>query len=318
MNFNQWKGYAAKKEVGRVTYLCGDQTALIELVIDDIKEILQVPTTDFVAVDASQDDSMWESASQYPLDPNANRLVLVRNAECVRNWDILSDWLAQSRANPKNFLVFVSSQDDAPSIFAKGKRVSYESHIELIRSKGKLVRCSVPNDEDLVKWSQSYGLSKASAEFLVERTSGDTASMLDILRKVHVWNGSPSPKALSLLCDEQALDSFVDYLVLRDKSSAILSLSSMSEEERGRIITRLDKRLDMLMDIGTLVRRRMYAGDIAATTGIKVYLVKRFMPVVKDYDNNKIRYCRQLLTMIDGAVRDGVKTGAWETLVTLW
>jgi hypothetical protein len=62
----------------------------------------------------------------------------------------------------------------------------------------------------------------------------------------------------------------------------------------------------------------MYVGDIAATTGIKIYLVKRFMPVVKDYDDSKIRYCRQILTMIDGVHRDGAKVGIWETLITLW
>lgn len=318
MNFNQWKGYAAKADVAKVTYCCGDQSALIEIVVDDIKNILQVPVTDFVEIDASQDTSMWELASQYPLDPNSNRLVVVRNAEQIKDWAYLSDWLAYSRANPKNYLLFVSNDADAPAVYAKGKRQSYEEHIELIRTKGKFIKCSVPNDDDLVKWAETYGLTKASAEFLVERTSGDTSAMLDVLRKVHIWEGSPSPKALTLLCEEQALDSFADYLILKDKKAALMALKSMSDEDKSKIILRLDRRLDMIMDIARHVRKRMYAGDIAATTGIKVYLVKRFTPVVKDYDDRKIIYCRQLLAMIDGVQRDGAKTGTWETLITLW
>ena len=318
MNFNQWKAYAAKNEVGRVTYVCGDQPALVELVVDDIKTILQVPVTDFVTVDASQSSNMWDLASQYGLDPNANRLILVRNAEYVSSWDMLSTWLSQTRANPRNYLLFVSGLADAPAIFDKGKRVSYEYHIELIRTKGKFIKCSVPNDEDLSKWAQSFGLNKSSADFLIERTSGDTSSMLDVLRKVHIWNGSPNNKALSLLCDEQALDSFADYLILKDKKSAYLALQELSDEERNKIIIQLDRRLDMLLEIGKHVRKRMFAGDIAATTGIKVFLVKRFTPVVKDYDSKKIKYCRQVLTMADAAIRDGVKTGVWEVLIALW
>src|SRR5687768_2270252 len=131
MNFNQWQGYAVKKDVGRVTYVCGDQPVLVELVVDDIKNILQVPVTDFVALDASQDTNVWESAGQYGLDPDANRLVVVRNAECVQDWDLLSSWLGQTRANPKNYILFISSKPDAPAIYEKGKRVGYEPHIDL-------------------------------------------------------------------------------------------------------------------------------------------------------------------------------------------
>jgi len=318
MNFNQWKGYADKSAVSKVTYCCGDQPALIEIVLDDIKNILQVPVTDYIDIDAKTDGSMWEAASQYPLDPDANRLVVVRNSEYIQDWSGLEEWLKQSRNNPNNYLLFLSYSSDAPANYIKGKRVNYQGHIELIRTKGKFIKCSQPNDEDLVKWCKSFGLSEVSASYLTERTSGDTSVILNVLRKVHVWNGSPSPKALELLCQEQALDSFADYLILRDKKAASTALLTMSDEDKGKIISRLDHRLDVVMEIGYCVRKRMYAGDIAASTGIKIFLVKRFMNISKEYDNKKIKYCRQLLAMIDGVVRDGVKVGAWETLITLW
>jgi DNA polymerase III delta subunit len=318
MNFSQWCNYAAKNDVSKVTYCCGDEYVLVDLVAQDIKNILQVPVTDFVVVDASQSTDFWEIASQYPLNPDANRLTVVKNADQVKSWDGLYDWLAQSRNNPKNFLLFLSNQADAPGIFAKGKKVSYADHIELIRTKGKFIKCSTPNDDDLLKWVCSYGLSQNSAEFLIERTSGDTALLLDVLKKVPVWAGSPSPKALALLCEEQALDSFADYLILRDKASAFLALRTMSDEEKAKIISRLDYRLDTLTELGRCLRRRMFDADIAASTGIKIYLVKRFKSVAKDYDDKKIKYCRQVLTIVDGAIRDGAKVGVWETLITLW
>jgi DNA polymerase III delta subunit len=318
MNFNQWKGHAAKGSVAKVTYVCGDQSALIELVIKDIKEILAVPATDYINLDAGQHQSVWEQASLYPLDPSSNRLIVVRNAEKIEDWSSLAAWLANSKINPNNHLLFVSNQADAPVLWSKGKKTGYQDYIELIRTKGKFIRCSMPNDEDLVSWAQTYRLTKSVAEHLVERTSGDTALMLNVLRKVHIWNSSPNTKVIDLLCEEQALDSFADYLILRDKKTAYIALQTMSDDDRAKIVSRLDYRLDMLTEIGKYVRKRMYAGDIAATTGIKVYLIKRFAPVVKDYDERKIRYCRQVLALVDGAVNDGVKIGAYEALITLW
>jgi len=318
MNFNQWKGHAEKNSVSKITYCCGDQTALVEIVVEDIKSILNVPITDYIEIDARHDTSMWEAASQYPLDPNVNRLVVVRNAEAIKDWEPVYDWFAATRGNTANYLLLTSYQADAPSTYTKGKRTGYEDHIEFIRTKGKLIKCSQPNDEDLIKWSESYGLSSSAARHLVDRTSGNTTAMLEVFRKVHVWNGSPNARAIDLLCEEQALDSFADYLILHDKPTAYLALDTTPQVDRAKIITRLDYRLDIMMEIAKYNRRRMYPGDIAATTGIKIYLVKRFLPVAKDYDNKKIRQCRQLLAMIDAALKDGAKIGVWETLIALW
>ncbi len=316
MNFTQWKSHASKKAVSKVTYICGDQSVLREIVIEDIKSILEVPVTDYLSVDSSE--SFWELASQYPLDANANRMVVVRDAEKIQDWSTLEVWLSFSKTNPNNYLVFVSAQSDAPSLYTKGKRTQYVEHIELIRTKGKFIRCSQPNNDDLVSWANSYGLTDNTSKHLVERTSGNTSSMVNVLQKVHIWNGAPNVKVIDLLCAEQALDSFADYLVQGQKATAYLALQTMSQADKDKIISKLDYRLDTVMEIARLARRRMYAGDIAASTGIKVYIVKKFLPVVNQYDETKIKYCRQVLALIDGHLRDGAKVGVWETLITLW
>src|SRR3954466_16290932 len=118
MNFNQWKNYADKKDVSRITYVCGDQFALVELVVDDIKNILQVPDTDLINVDA--DPRVWQLASQYSLDLLSYRLIVVRSAEKLADWEDLSGWLAQSSSNPKNYIVFVSYLTYEPGNFNYG------------------------------------------------------------------------------------------------------------------------------------------------------------------------------------------------------
>lgn len=316
MNFNQWKGYAEKKDVSKITYLCGEQKALVEIVISDIVKILQVPATDFISAEPTP--AIWELASQYPLDPEANRLIVVRDADKIHDWSGLDAWLANSRINPRNYIVLVSSNTDAPTLFAKGKKVSYYEHIEIIRTKGKFIKCSTPNEDDLIAWALSFGLSRVSAEFLVNRVSGNVETLLNVLRKVHVWDGSPSPKALSLLCDELAEESFADYLIARNKNSAYLALQTMSEEDKLKALNHLNHRLTYLYEIGSCVRRRMYDNDIAAATGIKIFLVKKLKGFTKDYDDKKIKYCRQLLAMTDSSLRSGAKVGVMESLVTLW
>lgn len=316
MNFNQWKGHAQKKDVSRVTYVCGDEYTLIELVLADIKNILNVPVTDFIEVDYSA--KFWDLICQVPLDPEVNRLVIVRKAELIQDWEPLYEWYSISRANPKNFLVFVSQQPDGPATFNKGKKISYFDHIEFIRTKGKFIKCSQPNEADLVSWAKSFGLSEESAQYLVQRTSLNVDSMHNVLKKIHIWNGSPNSKALSLLCDELALESFTDYLMLRNKATAYTALSSMTDAEKFYIPVKLDRQLDTIIQISNYVKRRVYAQDIAAATGIKIYTIKKLSPLVKDYDIKRIQYCRQLLTMVDSVARQGARAGVWETLISLW
>jgi hypothetical protein len=142
--------------------------------------------------------------------------------------------------------------------------------------------------------------------------------MLSVLKKVKVWNGSPNPKALELLCQKQALDSIADYIMLQDKISALTAIKSVKVEDYGKIISRLDSRLDMMVDIYRCSIRRMYDTDIATTTGIKIFTVKKFKPVARQYDYEKVKHCRKLIALFDGVLRDGANIGVLEGLIALW
>jgi hypothetical protein len=83
-------------------------------------------------------------------------------------------------------------------------------------------------------------------------------------------------------------------------------------------LTRLDSRLDYLLDINRCIIRRMYAGDIAQTTGINVFLVNKFKGVAKEYDFSKVKQRRQVIALADAALRSGAKVGVMEGLIALW
>jgi len=316
VNFNQWKTHAEKSSVAKVTYCCGDQTALVEIVVDDIRRILDVPATDYVEVSGSSEELIWDALAAYPLDPSANRLILVRDCDQISDWTLFFDWFSASRGKSSTYLLLVSYASDAPCTYVKGKKSGYVEHIEFIKSKGKLIKCSQPNEEDLLSWAQSYGLSQASAQHLIHRVAGDTSSMLDVFRKVHLWRGSPNTKVIDLLCEDKPLDSFVDNLLLGDKKAA--AKTDFHEEDFGKVINQLDKRLDVILEITKYVVRRVYPSDIATSTGINVFIVKKYTPLVKDYNVSKIKQRRQLLAILDSKYKEGVKEGLWEVLIALW
>lgn len=315
MNFNQWRKYAAKRDVAKITYICGAESSLVELVLQDIVDILEVPATDYCISDSKD---VWDSASIYALDASINRLTVVRQAQNISDWSGLLDWLAISRSNPNNYIVFISDLDDGPSIYDKGKRVSYANHIEVIRSKGRFVKCSTPNREDMTSWCMDFGLSEASAHFVIDRLCSDTDLIYQVLKKVKVWKGSPNTNALSVLCDEQSAYSFADCVILLDKRSALMAAKSIEHQDYVKILSQLDRLLDCMMDIYRCIVRRMYDNDVAQTTGIKIYTVKKFKGVAKDYTFDKIKQRRQLLSVLDSQISSGARTGVLESLVALW
>src|SRR5207247_5800197 len=113
-NFAIWRAGADKGDLRKVTWVCGDQQVLVDEVVDTIRARLRVSELDYASftggVDLDRD--IWAAANQYPLNPTANRLVLVRRAEKVRNWQPLEGWLAASRQLPGNHLLYVAAADD--------------------------------------------------------------------------------------------------------------------------------------------------------------------------------------------------------------
>src|SRR6188768_688344 len=98
-SYAQWRHSADKGQVARVTWLCGDQRILVEEVIEETKRLLGVSEFDYVPLSAESDSlvAIWDAAYQFSLDPEASRLVLVREADKITEWSALARWFADSR-----------------------------------------------------------------------------------------------------------------------------------------------------------------------------------------------------------------------------
>lgn len=320
--FTQWRSWAAKKDIRKVTYICGDEPFLVEQVVEDMKSIVAPPSTDYVVYEAGSvvDSVIWVEALHTPLDPQATRLVVVRSAERFQDWAFLSQWLLITKNSTSIYIVFVSNEPNFPTYTAGTDNKEYPTdYIELIQNKGRAVKCSLPSEEDLANWMvEEYDLSYEAADFLVRHASGNLHSMINVCRKAKVFNASPKPAVIAQLCAEESHDSFVDSLILLDKKSALRAIRDLEEDAYSRQIGMLDSRLELIQDLSAMNSKHMSMREMFTEPGMKPFLVRKFLPCVKRYNDAKIAYCRKLLVVMDHAIQSGARKGVLEILVAMW
>ncbi len=318
-NYALWKAAADKGEVRRATFVCGDQSVLVEEVVDTTRRQLGAGDLNYVVVSAGRvpDREVWAAVGQYPLDQTSNRLVVVRDAHRVKHWDPLTSWLTTARQAPHNYLLLVSGQDDLPTKMVDGKKVLAD-HVDAIRSaRGRLVRCGRPNEADSVAWvrARSKVLDDETANYLLHRVGGDLSAAADAAAKIALFDRLPSTQIIDLLCEPAPAESFVDCVIARNKTEALLAAQTVPDSERGRMFALLDARLDLLASLYRATRAGLSQREIR---DVPVFLIRKLMPYARHYDPHRCAFDRRLLAVLEGRHRSGIRVGVLEQLVALW
>jgi DNA polymerase III delta subunit len=316
--YAQWRAAADRGELRRVTWVCGDQPVLIEEVIDAIRAQLAITDLNFASFTAAEtpDRQIWAAALQHPLTPGAPRLVLVREVQRVQHWEQLGIFIAAYRELATNHLLLVASEPDVPT--AGGKRTPEAvRHIELIRAKGRIVRCAMPNETDLLAWvaRRAPAMDHEMIRYLLTRTGGNLAAVAAACAKISLLPGNPGTNTIDALTTPSAGESFVDALLSGEKPTALRAATGLSEHDALAAIGLLDNRLDLLAALWRATRAGLSAREI---TGIPVFLVRRWQPHAKHYDPRRCVYARRVLSVADSALRNGARGGVLEALVALW
>lgn len=319
-NYTQWRAAVDRKEIRRVTWVCGDQPVLVEEVVDTIRGLLRPSELDCQTFTGGTDPDreIWAAARQYPLVPGAPRLVVVRSAEKVTRWEPLGDWMDDSRLLPGAHLVFVSAEPDLAARTVKGKKLGPAEHIEMIqgRRNGHIVRCSMPNETDLLAWVKRRArLDDEMARYLLTRSGGDLLSIAGVCAKLTLFEGMAGPATITALCNESPAGSFVDLLLLCKKPAAFAALNAMGESDYGWAINQLDGKLDLLAALWRAARAGYSPREIQ---GIPPFLVHKYLSAAKHYDPQRCVYRRRALAVVDDAYRNGARAGVLEALTALW
>jgi DNA polymerase III delta subunit len=317
--YNQWRTSIAKGDLRRTTWVCGEEPVLVDEVIDTIAAAVRASQLDHIRLTAGHchDADIWAAANQYPLTPHAPRLVVVRDADAITNWQPLAAWVAAGRALPHTHLLLVSAQPDLPYRMVDGARTGLPAHLELIKAKGRIVRCATPNERDTIAWvrRRAPGLSEATAAHLLTRVGGNLAAAAAVCAKLDLFTGPPSVNTINMLCESAPADTLVDSLLALHKADALAGAALLDDRDYLKTLGQLEARLDLLGNLWRSVRIGLSAREI---TDQPAFLVHRYLPMAKHYDPHRCTHARRLLAVIDEAVRTGARVGALEALVALW
>lgn len=287
---------------------------LVEEVVDTTRRALDVTAMNYVVLyaDETPERDIWAEASQFPLIPGANRLILVRHAQKLKDWGQLARWLSGTRQLPRVYLVFVSDEHDTHT---PGSRTLLP-HLELFKApRGSLVRCTQPAEDEAVAWVRRRArLDHDTAKHLLTRTGGDLSACAHVCSKLSLFDGRAGTSTIDLLVAETPAADFSDLLIAGDRRRALLCIPDLPHEHN-KLIALLDSRLDLLQ---TLHRVQIAGRSWRDATGVNPYLARNYLPHARNYDPKSCAYRRRVLAVIDDALRSGARVGVFEALVALW
>lgn len=328
--FSQWrKGLDKNPTPRQITWLCGTEQVLIDDVVASIKERLNPEPWNFLPLVAGEDSErqIWAEADQHPMG-NSPRLLVIRNAELLKNWDRFEHWIATRTRNPKTFLILVSREEKVPRLEptpeqrrerAKGDIVP---HIAAIGTKGHVIECRPYTNATAkyaVQWVQSkVRMRDGIASHLLNRSNGDLRLVRDVCLKLAAFPGEISLSTVNGMLIERPRDTFSDALLALDKKTALLALKDLQPTDYSRTLGYLDSRLDLAGMVHDMLVEHKPQPEIARAAGSQSFLVKDIIPVSKHYDAKRRLAIRRVLAIADEALRSGSTTGVMETVVVFW
>lgn len=324
--FSQWwTTFSAKEEVRQITWLCGTEPILIEEVVDSIRASLGVHPWNYQAYRVGEDPErdIWNDLDRHSIDQGF-RLVVIRNAEGLTEWERWLDWVKNRTTNPKTYVVFVSNEEKAPTVGGdkKGEKPTVAPHVAVFSRRGHVIECR-PFTQTTAKHAVSWMQSKARlrdnvAGHLLNRANGNLRLARDMSLKLAVLGDDITIQMVNALLAERPRESFEDALMARHKREALLALERLPEGEYSRVVGRLDSNLDLAGLIYDMTSAHANTGEIVRAAGSRAFLVPALAPHAKHYDQRRRINLRRVLASADEALRGGAREGVMESIVALW
>lgn len=329
--FSQW--FVAQQKspsVKQVSWLCGSERVLVDYVLHDI--IANLPHAEWSRATywagTDNENDIWEDLSQWPLDSDLARLVVVRDAEKLKQTQNIIEWVSSRTQNPLTYVVFVSNdaelarEEQTKAQQKERKKPELLPHLRAIQGRGVLVECrpfTQATAKHAVTWVQSrVEIRKGVAAKLLERANGDMRLVESTLRKLSSFPEEITDQSVALLMSAQPRMSFPDALLSLDKQTALLALDRMQPSEYSSAIGLLDQRMEVLGLVREMVLAHKNIWEISNALGPMGFLAKEFIAISKAYDQKRRDSARLLLEKTDAALKAGQTVGPMEALVLLW
>lgn len=301
----------------KVYWLCGSERVLVEESVDLLRRLIYPADMDYMALDAGAvpEREVWAAINQFPMDTNAVRMVLIRRAEKLQQWDRFMLWADDLRTT-QTYVVFVSSDSEFPLHPESGELAD---HMKLIKEKGKPIRCARLSEKDMTEYVRSQiRITDPGMLVLLQRTECDSLSVVNFLRKVNLFDSYVTDKTVKALCAESVTQSFASSLIARNKPKAYRAAELSSRSDINKILGLLELKLNQLGVLSRGFRQHRSISSMVREDQLPVYAVEELKPLVKDYPLDKIKSCMAVIRLVDELASQGVDEDVLTTLVALW
>lgn len=303
----------------RLYWLFGEEVVFRNLAVERIKELHGATpwNTLTLTLRDTPEPEVWAAVNQHPIDTNEKRLLVIQDADRLKNLENLTGWLKDSQItrSGKMTAVFVSSdqewEDDAREVVAKSSSAMY-------------VKCALPKNEDdrlkrAVEIIQSWGnVSSTHAGVLAMRVNFDMAEARAVMEKMSYFpEAALTTKTVELLAPRKVEEDIVWSLLALNKKKATEALVETSPDV-GRIIGSLSTHVDALARLNNVLGTAKNIRDAAQRTSIREAYVRRLWPLARLYPRKEAVRRTLLLNRLDNLHQQGAKEGVLESLVALW
>lgn len=330
--FSQWySSFTKSPKVRPLTWVCGSEKVLVEDIVHTIVQTLSPSPLNYITQAAGDysERLIWDVADQHPIDPLTPRVVVIRNAEKLKDTSRLLEWVKFRAMNPTAYLVLVSGDDALPrtpkTSTEPAKFVPWLAELTDAfknRSKVHAIECksfTMRTASTAVQWVESkVKLRPGIAGHLLNRANGDLRVVRDTLLKLAVFPDEITKSVIDQVLEQTPRETFVDALMAVHKQTALDALKNMPESEYARVIGLLDARLDLAGLVHDMKNSMKKNFEIVRAAGDKGFLVPDLLKVSKYYDARRRFVLRSHLAFADEALHSGARVGVLETLVALW
>ncbi len=331
-SFNQWRKSLEKNPTPRaITWVCGEEKVLIDDVLAYIKAKLQPEPWNYVHLVVGEDSErqIWNTLNQFPMGQSP-RLVVIRHAQGIKDWEPWLVWVKNRAANPRTFVVLISDEDLLPktevSFQEKRRGVKPEllPHIAAIGVRGHTIECrpyTTATSKYSIEWVQSKVRMRDNvAKHMLLRANFNLRLVRDVCVKLAVLakDQEITISIVNTMLTERPRDTFPDALLALDRKTALLAAEEIQPDDYGRIIGLLDQRVDLAGMVHDMMSEHHAPYEIARAAGAQAWLVPDIMNVSKHYNVSRRDQIRHLLAAADEAYRGGQRTGILQYLVVGW
>ncbi len=312
-SFVQWS--QKRDSLYRIYWLCGSERVLVEEIVDDLKDRIGPSDLDYRSFDAevTADAELWSHINQFPMVPGAKRLIVIRQADKIKNWEPLEMWLSERSTTT---VVFVSSLPDYP----RDNEKEVLSHVERIGTRGRQIRCSLLSVKDTKNYVRSrLDLTEDGMDLVLSRTQCSAFPVTNFLRKTRILGVTRlSVQQVAALVPQEASGRFIDALLSRDKPSALATAPSIPTSDVGRLLGLLEKRVRWLDAMYQAFRRHHSINSMVAEEIVPRFAARELEPYVRHYAPDRIKSCLTILRLADELLTDGQGKNALLLLTALW